>query len=300
MQRRLEDVSHFFFDHRDPAPSVPPFSATSQGREPRSRVIHVSGCGDHVTAGMIVAGLAASANRMGRRVLAAQTHDQPFGVAFGLGAESAGKKPVIVQADPDLWVATTSLLGAKRPGVFFDQPATALWLARASRVDLVLVHVNHHDGITPAPAMPIPDEFIVVAADCDGDALIDLYRAIKRAVSWNPCVKLGVLVAGAHDERTRSWDRLIQAVSTFLGRPCSLVGSITNLSALSHAFLSGRLLRGGTNEVTREFAPIAGRWAGSDAGIGRSIPAGARPEPGAAYGDVRGGARRPDSPRRWQ
>jgi hypothetical protein len=287
MQRRLEDVSHFFFDRSDPVPSHQPSAPESQRIGRRPRVIHMAGLGDHVTAGMIVAGLAATANRMGWRVLAAQTHDQPFGVAFGLGAQSDGGQSVVVQADRDLWVSPTSLLGAKRPGVFFEQLATANWLARVTHVDLVLVHVNHHGGMPLTPAMPIPHELIVVAGKGGREALIPVYRAIKRAVSWNPGVELGVVVTGVHDERLGStWDKLVQGVATFLGRSCPVVGSVTNVSALSDAFLSGMLLRGGLNEAAPDLTRIVERWTGSVAEAGRRVI----PDGHSERGDAGGGS----------
>jgi hypothetical protein len=250
---------------------------------------------------MIVAGLAATANRMGWRVLAAQTHDQPFSVAFGLGAESDGGQSLVVQADRDLWVSPTSLLGARRPGVFFEQLATANWLARMTHVDLVLLHVNHHREMPRTPAMPIPHEFIVVAGEGGREALIPVYRAIKRAVSWNPAVELGLVVAGVHDERLGStWDKLVQGVETFLGRSCPVVGSVTNVSALSHAFLSGMLLRGGSNEAARDLTTIVERWTGFDAGAGRRVTPDARSERGVAHGDAGRGSRLAGESSRYQ
>src|SRR5574341_624316 len=294
MQRRLEDVSHFFFDHPDPVPRREVLAPRAQWIAPRSRVIHVAGFGDHVTAGMIVAGLAASASRMGCRVLAAQTHEQVFGVAFGLGAATAGERSAIVQAAPSLWVSPMSLLGARRPGVLFDPPAAETWLARAALVDLVLVHVNHGDGATRLPTMPIPDEVIVVAGEGGHEAAIPLYRAVKRAVSWNARVEVGIVAAGTHDDRSRStWDKLVQAVATFLGRPCPVVGAITDVSALSRAFLSGTLLHGESNEGARELTPIAGRWARPDPGVSHF-------ERGAADDDRSGNVGLPGRARRCQ
>jgi hypothetical protein len=294
MQRRLEDVSHFFFDHPDSVPRSQALAPRAQGIAPRSRVIHVAGFGDHVTAGMIVAGLAATASRMGCRVLAAQTHEQVFGVAFGLGAATTAAQSAIVQAAPSLWVSPTSLLGARRPGVLFDPPAAETWLARAALVDLVLVHVNYGDGTTLTSAVPIPDEFIVVAGERGHEAAIPLYRAVKRAVSWNPRVELGIVAAATHDDRSRSgWNKLVQAAATFLGRPCPMVGAITDVSALSRAFLSGTLLRGESNEGARELMPIAGRWA-------RSVPGVSRFERDAADGDRGGNMGLPGRVRRCQ
>lgn len=259
MQRRLEDVSHFFFDRIDPAPRVlTPLSSPSTDSWPR--IVYVAGLGDQVTAAMIVAGLAASASRAGRRVLTAQTHEQPFGVAFGLGVDMAGRR-VVVEAGEGLWVSPASLLGGTRPGVLLDPSAAATWRATAAQVDLALIHVNRSDDPPALPAiLPAPDEVIVVAGEADLNAVVSLYRTVKRVVSANPRVELGVVVVGG--ERSRSGvGKFLQAVTAFLERSCPVVGSITSLSGLSQEFLLGRLLGGGLGGAGLEFASVVDRWA---------------------------------------
>lgn len=272
MQRRLEDVSHFFFDRIDPAlrahsqvPSQPPDSWP--------RVVYLAGLGDEVTAAMTVAGLAISASRAGRRVLTAETHEQLFGVAFGLGVDTAGCR-VVAETGEGLWVSPASLLGGKRPGVLLDQSAAATWRATAAHVDLAMIHVNRHDVPTLPAALPAPDEFIILAGEADLNAVVSLYRTVKRVVSLNPRVELGVVAVGIGDERSRSSvGKFVQAVTAFLERSCPVVGSITSLSGLSQEFLSGRLLRG-LSSAGREFASVADRWAG---GSGRRfLPVGVR------------------------
>jgi hypothetical protein len=200
---------------------------------------------------MIVAGLAASLTRLGRRVLVAETHDQPFGVAFGFGIPTPRDDSQLVEAAADLWVSPVPLLGARRPGVLFDPPATADWQARATHADVVLVHVNHSHGLSRAPGMPIPDEYLVVAGEGAPDVPTHAYREIKRVVSWNPSVELGLIAVGELDEISGSArDKLVQAVATFLGRQCPLVGSVPTVSALCRAFISGTVLREGREEIT--------------------------------------------------
>jgi hypothetical protein len=131
--------------------------------------------------------------------------------------------------------------------------------------------------------MPIPDEFLVVAGEGGRDAAIHLYRTIKRTLSWNPSMELGLIALGHHDDRLRSIvKKLVQAVGTFLGRECPVVGTVPDASALSRAFLSGVV------ELSRLLKPVAGRWAASDATPGRSIPAGARLGSVRTRGDLRG------------
>jgi hypothetical protein len=274
MQRRLEDVSHFFFDRIDPAPRAPSL-VPSQSLNSCPRVVYLAGLGDEVTAAMTVAGLAISASRAGRRVLTAETHEQLFGVAFGLGVDTAGRR-VVAQAGEGLWVSSASLLGGKRPGVLLDQSAAATWRATAAQVDLALIHVNRHDALPALPAaLPAPDEIIMIAGKADLNAVVSLYRTVKRVVSLNPRVELGVVAVGVSDERSRSSvGKFVQAVTSFLERSCPVVGSITSLSGLSQEFLSGRLLRGGLSRAGREFASVADRWAGGNGR--RFLPVGVR------------------------
>jgi hypothetical protein len=290
MKRRLEDVSHFFLDHRgSPQPHQVPFLAPPSA-ERRARVIYVAGLGDHVTAAMTAAGLAASAAHLGRRVLVGQIHEQPFGVAVALGVTRTGDESVVVEAASNLWVSPEPLLGTQRPGVLFDQRATAEWGTWAAQVDLVLVHVNNPDRISRVPGMPIPDEFLAVAGEGGRDAAIHLYWTIKRTLSWNPSMEVGLIALGHHDDHLRSiLEKLVQAVGTFLGRECPVVGMVPDAAALSRAFLSGVVVREGRDEISRLLKLVAGRWAASDTTPGRrSIHSGARLGSVRTSGDPRG------------
>lgn len=290
MQRRLEDVSHFFLDHRSSLqPHQLPVLAPPGG-DRRARTIYIAGLGDHVTAAMIVAGLAACVAHLGRRVLVGQIHEQPFGVAVALGVTRTGDESVVVEAASSLWVSPEPLLGTQRPGVLFDQRAAAQWGAVAAHVDLVIVHVNNHGGMSRVPGMPIPDEFLVVAGEGGRDEALHLYRTIKRALSWNPSMELGLIALDRQDDRLRSiLNKVVQAVETFLGRECPVVGTVPDASALSRAFLSGVGFREGGDELPRLLKLVAGRWAASDATPGRrSIPADARLESVRTTGAPRG------------
>lgn len=265
MQRRLEDVSHFFFDQRGSHSTPQPLSRATQRAERRPWIIHVASLGDEFTAAIIVAGLAVGATRLGRRVLVAETHEQPFGITFGFGVPKRGDGSLVVEAASGLWVTLVPLLGAKRPGVLVDPLASAQWRAQTTQVDVVLVHVNYRDGSLRTPGMPIPDEFLVIAGDGTPDAPRHSYRAIKRAVSSNPSVELGLIAIGEQDQRSgRARDTLVRAVATFLGRQCPVVGSVPRVSALPHAFIAGGVLRDG-DDITHAVRTIARRWTAPDA-----------------------------------
>jgi hypothetical protein len=265
MQRRLEDVSHFFFDHREPVQNGQTLSRGTQRAEPRPRIIHVASLGDELTAGIIVAGLAASATSLGRRVLVAETHEQPFGIAFGVGIPTPRDGARVVEAASGLWVSLVPLLGGRRPGALLDPSASAEWQARATQADLVLVHVNYRDGGLRTPGMPIPDEFLVVTGDGAPDGPVHAYRAIKRAVSSNPSLELGLIAVGEPDEVSgRAHNALVRAVAAFLGRGCPVVGAVPSLSALPHGFIAGADFRDGLDEMTRAVRTIAVRWTAPD------------------------------------
>ncbi len=258
MQRRLEDVSHFFLDHRT---SVQPVSVTPARAEPRARVVYVAGLGDDVSAAVITAGLAACAATSGRRVLLAQVDEQPFDVAIALGATRASDQSALMEAATDLWVSPRPLLGAKRPGVLFDQRLAGQWEAGAAQADVVLIHANNRHPISRVPGMPTPDEFLVMEGDGGRDAAIQVYRTIKRMVSWNSAVELGLIAVGGNDLRPgSSLERVAQAVGAFLARDCRVVGRVGDAAALSRAVLSGVVRCEARDEVSPWLKPIADRW----------------------------------------
>lgn len=262
MQRRLEDVSHFFFDPRAAAQSDHP-SREPQRAAPSSRMVYVASRSDHITAAVIVAGLAVSATRIGRRVLVAETHEQPFGVAFVLGTLSGPGQSVIAQTASDLGVVREPLLGSSRPGRVFD--ARARWEEDAASADVVLVHVNHAGGISPAAGLPVPHEYFIVANDDGRDESLDVYRTIKRTVLWSPHVTLGVIAVGSrHRQEGAPVKKLIQAVGMFLGRPCSVVGLASSGSALAQTVLAGDVERDGWDDLVNGLSAITDRWRGSD------------------------------------
>ena len=280
MQRRLEDVSHFFFDHRGPNPSHQSPARAIQRAERRPRIIYVGSLGHEFTVAVVVSGLATTAARLGRRVLVAETREQPFGIAFGFGFPTPRGGSPVIEAASGLWVTPVPLLGTKRPGVLFDPLASAEWRARATQADLVLVQVDVRDGSLRTPAMPIPDEYLVVAGGGATRAPSHSYRAIKRAVSSNPSLELGLIVVGEQDEISgRAHDKLVRAVAKFLGRQCPVVGSVPGVSALSYAFVSGAVLREWSDEITRAIRNIADRWAVPTGERSASaLPAGGRGE----------------------
>lgn len=290
MQRRLEDVSHFFLDHRGSAQPHQPPSLALPRAEPRARVVYLAGLGDDVTTAMIAAGLAACVSTAGRRVLVAQLDEQPFGVAVALGVTRIGDESGVVELTSHLWVSPGPLLGARRPGVLFDQRRAVQWGAGAAHVDLVLVHVNNQQAISRVPGIPIPDEFLAVEGEGGRDAAIHVYRTIKRALSWNPAMDLGLIAIGHHSLRSgSSMDTLVRAVGTFLGRECPVVGAVPDASSLSRAVLSGVALREGRDEFSRSLKAVADRWIASDATLRRPPRlAGARFENVRNAGSARG------------
>lgn len=258
MQRRLEDVSHFFFDPRnalyqDSRPSREVSRATR-----RSRIVHVAGSGDHVTSAMVVAGLALGANRRGQRVLAAETHEHSLGVAFALEALRI-EGGSMVETVSDLWVSLAPLLGTRRPGVVFDQRAIAAWEAKVTQADVVLIHVSRPGGDIRGAGLSTPDECLFVVGESVRDDSPLLYRAIKRMLSWNPSVEVGVIRVSQRDTGRGAPVKLAHAVETFLGRPCPVVGAISG-AALAQAVCSDAGWRAGREELVRALSTIAGRW----------------------------------------
>jgi hypothetical protein len=265
MQRRLEDVSHFFFDPRNALPH----QDTSFTREPspgtrRSRIVHVAGSEDHVTAAMIVAGLALSANRRNQSVLAAETHEYFLGVAYALGAPSAEDGSVMVEADSELWVSRAPLLGTRRPGVLFDLRAIAAWETKVAHVDVVLIRLSGTEGDIRGAGLPMPDECLVVVGENADES--SLYRTIKWTVSWNPSVQVGLVTVSPFDDRSGAPEKLTRAVETFLGRPCPTAGTIS-AAVLAHAVCSEAGWKAGREELARRLSPIASRWETPDARV---------------------------------
>jgi hypothetical protein len=95
-------------------------------------------------------------------------------------------------------------------------------------------------------------------------------------VSSNSSLVVGLIEVGEQDEHSaRARDQLVRAVGTFLERQCPVVGSVPSVSALSHAFMSGAVLREANDEISLAARKIAGRWPAST-GIrsANALPAG--------------------------
>ena len=269
MQRRLEDVSHYFFGSVQTSRFNP---ARPQAGERRARVVHVLSGDDRVVGAMVVSGLAASVARLGRRVLVAAAYEQSFDVAFGLGTAGFTGHDSTVVAASGVRVVPAPLVGSGRPGTLIVPDAKREWDAQVRRSDVVFLHVNSGQGHLDAVQLPEPDEVVILGGAVSVDRLMWTYLAVKRTVLSNPGVGLALLTLGDSGGSGARWGDLVHAVSTFLRRECVVIGKLTDTSRLCHAFFSGRFLDEAGDEVNRTLAPIATRWSHSDTRQGSAAP----------------------------
>jgi hypothetical protein len=263
MPRRLEDVSHLFLGDTRPVATVTGVAKGPEPPLPRSRTltVYLASQSDHVAAAMVVAGSAGMLARGGRRVLVGQTHEQLFGLVFGLSGYRGGDQAEpFVKSDVGPWVSRAPLIGRGRPGVFRDRGLRCRWDARAAEMDVVMVHVNADGDWSWTSGAPPPDELVLLAGDASYEALIQSYRAVKWAVAHNPDVCIRLVVLTPDDTENARWLKVVQAVDTFVGKPCPVIGAIQHVTDLAGSFLAGRLWDEGDDRVSRLVSPLLGRW----------------------------------------
>jgi hypothetical protein len=279
MPRRLEDVSHLFLGDAKPVATVT--AGVAKGPEPplpRSRplTVYLASQSDHVAAAMVVAGSAGMLARGGRHVLVGQTHEQLFGLIFGLsGYRGGAQAESFVKSDVGPWVSRAPLIGRERPGVFRDRGLRRRWDARAAEADVVMVHINADDDGSWTSGGPPPDELVLLAGDAAYESLIQSYRAVIGAVARNPDVCIRLVLLGPDATENARWLKVVQAVNTFVGKPCPVIGGIQRVTDLAGSFLAGRLWDEGDDRVSLLVSPLLGRWA-TDAALPngfRRIPA---------------------------
>jgi hypothetical protein len=289
MQRRLEDVSHFFLgDAKAEVPSRrsdPSLTQAVQLDGPWT--VYLASHGDHPRAAMVATALAACLARRGRRVLVGQTHEQDFGVVFGLCGRTPPEPPgVVVTSDLGVRLSRVPLVGARRPGVLIDWALKTQWDACAGEADVVLIHVNHDGGIAWTQGIPRPDEFVMMVGAAAHASLLRSYQAIKRVVCRNSDAVLRLATTDPDGQAESRWRGVARAVETFLGRQCLMDGAFHHASAMASAFLAGRLCRGGGDQVTRTMESIMARW-GERAS--RRATRGESPDYGAPWGIISAG-----------
>jgi hypothetical protein len=56
------------------------------------------------------------------------------------------------------------------------------------------------------------------------------------------------------------WRKVVQAVATFMGRPCEVIGPVEQAEELTGAFVSDRLWDPGQDPLGSVVAPLVGQW----------------------------------------
>ncbi|HET8760604.1 MAG TPA: hypothetical protein VFN94_06030 [Nitrospiria bacterium] len=210
---------------------------------------------------MAVTALAACLARRGRRVLVGQTHEQDFGVVFGLcGRTPPEPSGVVVTSDLGVRLSRMPLVGVRRPGVLIDGALKTQWDACVGEADVVVIHVNHDGGILWTQEIPCPDEFVTVAGAAAHASLLRSYEAIKRVVYRNSDAVLRLATTDPDGRAESRWRGVARAVETFLGRQCLMDSAFHHVSAMASAFLAGRLCRDGGGQVIRTMESIMARW----------------------------------------
>jgi hypothetical protein len=260
MPRRLEDVSHLFLgDERPVAPvaRIPkPIPSRSTGL-----TIYLVSQRDHVPGAMVVAGSAAMLARSGRRVVVGQTHEQLFGLVFGLrGYRGCDPSDVVVRTEAGAWVAREPLIGKARPGIFRDPELRRGWDARCADADVVLVHVNTDGDRAWASDGPPPDELVLLAGEASYESVIHAYQAVKQAVARNPHASIRMVYLKSDETGNARWLKVVQAVATFMGKPCAVIGPVERVEELTGAFLSDRLWDRGQDLLGNVVAPLVDPW----------------------------------------
>jgi hypothetical protein len=216
---------------------------------------------DHLAAAMLVAGTAVTLARSGRRVVVGQTHEQLFGLVFGLrGYRGRDPSAAMVKTEVGAWVAREPLIGTVRPGIFRDPGLRRRWEARCAGADVVLVHVNADGDRAWASDGRPPDEVVLLAGEASYEAIIHAYQAVKQAVAWNPDACIRMVYLTADETGNARWRKGVQAVATFLGKPCAVIGPVERVEELTDTFLSDRLWDRGQDILGSVVAPLVDRW----------------------------------------
>ncbi|MFZ5874840.1 MAG: hypothetical protein ACOYXU_00395 [Nitrospirota bacterium] len=216
---------------------------------------------DHVPAAMVVAGCAGMLARRGRRVLVGQTHEQLFGLVFGLrGYREGDQSKVLVKTEVGAWIAREPLIGKMRPGMFRDPELRRRWDARCDDADVVLVHVNADGDGAWGTDGPRLDELVLLAGEASYESVIHAYQAVKHAVARNPHASIWVMFLKSDETDNARWLNLVQAADTFMGKPCALIGPVARVEELTDAFLSDRQWDRGQDLLGSLVAPLVDRW----------------------------------------
>lgn len=266
MPRRLEDVSHLFLGDAKPVETVTGIGTGPEHprQKPRPLTLYLVSQTDHVAAAMVAAGSAGMLARAGRRVLVGQTHEQAFGLVFGLsGYRGSDRGEPFVRSAIGAWVARAPLIGRSRPGVFRDRGSRHGWDARSAEMDVVMVHVNGDWSWTMGG--PPPDELVILAGDASYEAAINSFRMVKWAVANNPNVCIRLLSLKPDDAENARWLKVVQAVDAFIGKSCQVLGAVEHATDLAGAFLAGRLWDDGDDQVRRLVSPLVARWVNASA-----------------------------------
>ncbi len=289
MPRRLEDVSHLFLGDARPVATVASVAKDQKHPLQRARplTVYLASQSDHVAAAMVVAGSAGMLARGGGRVLVGQTHEQLFGLVFGLSGNLGGDQAdPFVKSDIGAWVSRAPLIGRGRPGVFRDRGLRRRWDERAADVDVVMVHVNADGDGSWTSCGPPPDELVLLAGDASYESVIQSYRAVKWAVARNPDVCIRLVLLNPDDAENTRWLKVVQAVNAFVGKSCPVVGTVHHAADLAGSFLSGRLWDGGGDQVSSLVSPLVARWATHSASPNGSRRAQALSAPSADAGKI--------------
>jgi hypothetical protein len=226
-------------------------------------MVHVVSVTDQVPAAMLVAGLAALTVRGGKRVLAAQTSDQPFDVWFALGVlgQIADSSLPIVATPSGVDVLTIPLRGSTPLGLYARREALrAVIQQHLLGCDLVFAHLDLSSIERIRSEVAPPDELVVVASETPPDVQQHAYRIIKQVVAWNAGVRIGLIASGPPPAIGPPLARVREAVDRFLHCDSAVLGRLPVQSGLASSFLSGAMLEIGWEEITRVLGPIANRW----------------------------------------
>jgi hypothetical protein len=210
---------------------------------------------------MVVAGCGAMLARSGRRVVVGQTYEQVFGLVFGLrGYRGCDPSEVVVKTDVGAWVAREPLIGNVRPGLFRDPVLRREWDARCADADVVLVHVNADGDGAWVRDGPPPDELVLLAGEAAYESLLHAYQAVKQTVARNPHASIRMVFLKSDETDNARWLKVVQAVATFMGRPCALIGPVERAEELTGAFLSDRLWDRAQDLLGGVGSPLVDRW----------------------------------------
>ncbi len=257
MNRKLEDVSHFFLDT-----GVAGLSSFSSHEEPRvRRLVYVVSTAEAVPGAIISAAFAAIAAHRGKQVLAAEVQGHPFGVLFalGVGAQTGGQRMAIIDTPCGVRVLASPLSGSSLSGWHVYQEDLRVVQDQWRQSELVVVHLEKEDLDRASSGLTPPDDCVIVASEALPDGQSEAYHAIKRFLRWRPDMRLALIASGDSDGGP-PLSRVREAVSGFLRRDCLVLGRVPEPAALAAHFLSGGLLEQGWADVRRVFEPMVSRW----------------------------------------